>query len=136
MFLFQSGTDEIAEQIDSGNGRSAPASLTSNVAGRRLLLSSTELGVIERTRVALESAGIRCVVRNEMIAGVVGEVPFTECTPEIWIVDDDRFREAKQIVAALNRAPATAGPAWTCPGCDEIIEGQFDSCWRCGRQRT
>ena len=24
---------------------------------------------------------------------------------------------------------------WTCPNCDELIETNFDSCWRCGTDR-
>jgi len=46
----------------------------------------------------LESRGIPCVVRNEILSGLAPRVPFTEVWPELWVVDDHQFEEARQIL--------------------------------------
>ena len=40
---------------------------------------------IAHLRNVLESAGIACEVRNDRLGGVVGEIPFVECWPELWV---------------------------------------------------
>ena len=61
----------------------------------------------------LEQAGIACVVRNERLGGVVGEIPFLECWPELWVVrPGDALRARGVRVDALffpkDYAPALA----------------------------
>ena len=75
----------------------------------KLLHASREVGVIERIRCALEGAGIKCMVRNEMTAFLQGRYPFGECTPEVWIIEDEQVVEAQQILAALERDIGRAG---------------------------
>ena len=40
---------------------------------------------IAHLRNLLESEGIACLVRNDRLAGVIGEIPFVECWPELWV---------------------------------------------------
>ncbi|MGE0859028.1 MAG: DUF2007 domain-containing protein [Gammaproteobacteria bacterium] len=83
----------------------------------------------------LESAGIRCLLRNQYLAGALGELPVNECWPQVWVVDaSDAPRAARLIETALPRE-AAAGDAWTCLSCDERLEAQFAQCWRCGALR-
>ena len=49
------------------------------------ILSAPNLIEITQLKDVLESAGIACFVRNEVSAGLLGEVPLTESTPELWI---------------------------------------------------
>ena len=80
----------------------------------------------------LTSRGIDCVVRNDFLGGGAGELPPNECWPELWVVDDGDWPQARRLVdEQLAQAEA---PPWRCPGCGETIEGQFARCWHCGRE--
>lgn len=80
----------------------------------------------------LEQAGIACVVQNERLGGVAGEIPFLECWPELWVMrPGDALRARGVIDLALRGDDTTAGQAWTCTACGERIEGAFTECWRC-----
>ena len=81
-------------------------------------------------RAALESRGLRIAVRNEFLAGALGELPAQECWIEICVADEDAAL-ARRILAELS-APGRARSVWRCPGCDELIEPQFTQCWACG----
>ena len=61
------------------------------------IFSSPIVGEIPRLRNMLESAGITCVLRNEVAAGLSPEVPLAESTPELWIEDDNMLADALQI---------------------------------------
>lgn len=84
----------------------------------------------------LESAGIACVLRNEISSGLSPEIPLSESTPELWIQDDHRLAEALKIKAEFQSSAAAAGAEWECPQCGEKSEPQFNSCWKCGAVRA
>jgi len=65
-------------------------------------LDSASLGLVQSM---LEASGIACTMRNENLLGLVGGVPFN---PELWVLDDTRFGEAKEFLANWNQpTPAT-----------------------------
>ncbi len=86
---------------------------------------------VAHLRNLLEAEGIRCVVKNDRLGGALGEIPFVECWPQLWVCrPGDALRARGLIEQALRSDPA--GQAWTCPGCGERIEPQFRQCWQCG----
>jgi len=97
---------------------------------KRLLKDSSvaELGLV---RGLLERAGIECITKNEQLAGALGDIPFLECEPELWVLHDPDLPRAEEILAA-HRAPAIAAGRWRCSHCGELIDGQFEACWQCG----
>jgi hypothetical protein len=97
----------------------------------RKVYTAESLVEIAHLRNVLEAAGIRCTVRNDRLAGVVGEIPFVECWPELWIRNPADLLRARELIAELTRA-GPSGPAWTCADCGESIEPQFAVCWKCG----
>ncbi|HOW66247.1 MAG TPA: DUF2007 domain-containing protein [Candidatus Paceibacterota bacterium] len=101
----------------------------------KLLHSSREPGKLERLRSALENRGIACAMRNELTSGLTGEIPITDSIPELWLVNDQQLPEALGILEALKQPAEPIGSPWTCSGCGESIEAQFDSCWRCGSHK-
>jgi hypothetical protein len=83
----------------------------------------------------LEKSFVPCVTRNEYLSVASGGIPFTECYPELWILNDEDYPRAKEV---LDRwlAPQLETPGlWLCAHCEEEIEDQFASCWKCGAQR-
>lgn len=100
----------------------------------RLIYSSLKLLEVHHLKNLLEAEGIRCEIRNELLSRLAGEVPFTECAPELWLLDERYLEQARRIVSDFGRIPA-AEPPWQCPDCGEKIEGQFSACWQCGATR-
>ena len=92
---------------------------------------SESLLEIAHLRNVLECAGIACDVRNDRLGGVVGEIPFVECWPQLWVRRPGDALRARGLIEGALRPPAPA-EAWTCPGCGECIEPPFAQCWRCG----
>lgn len=101
------------------------------------IFSSPNLIEVTQLKHALERARIACFVRNEILSGLTGEIPFAESTPELWIQEDNDLAEAMRIKSDWQ-APSSkvAGDNWVCPDCGETSEPQFDSCWKCGRSKS
>lgn len=79
---------------------------------------------------ALSSLGIRTHIFNANAAGALGELPFMQAQPEVWVDDDTHELRARAILADVsNRVP---GEEKTCPHCGEPNPGNFMSCWQCG----
>ncbi len=78
---------------------------------------------------ALSSLGIRCHIFNANAAGALGELPFMQAQPEVWIEDDAQELRAREALAGLLHASPQAEK--TCPHCGERNPGNFLSCWRC-----
>jgi hypothetical protein len=79
----------------------------------------------------LEAQNIGCWIKNLNLSGAIGELPPTECWPEIWIHDDDDYPLATKIIQDINSPATGENKSWTCQ-CGEINEVQFQICWRCG----
>ena len=84
----------------------------------------------------LRAAGIRCTVRNTLLGSGIGDIPFLECQPEVWLDAARDEAHALALLAELEHADAyaAASPAWDCR-CGERNEPQFAACWRCGGSR-
>ena len=82
----------------------------------------------------LQQEGIAVLLRNEELFSAMGEIPFVEIRPELWILDDEVLPRARHLLEAWQSEES--GTDWLCPGCGEQIEGQFDACWKCGRSRS
>ncbi len=94
--------------------------------------NSLEVGLIKGM---LEQDGIGCLVKNQILAGAMGELPPLECWPELWITDDRDLPLANKIVEAALTTPAEQATPWHCQ-CGEEIEGQFSACWSCGEEKS
>jgi hypothetical protein len=84
---------------------------------------------------ALDNLGIACVVRNELLAGGLGEISFLETWPELWVLADDDERAACRAIAELLEEHTGDGEDWECGGCGQQNEPQFTACWKCGVDR-
>ena len=83
----------------------------------------------------LVSEGIPAFVRNEHLGSIVGEVPFMEVWPELWIENDLDYDRALQLIDANTILAESPGRPWRCKNCKEENEGQFGACWSCGEAR-
>lgn len=94
------------------------------------LYSAANLPDAHLLRDLLAQAGIAARVFNENAQGGLGEIPFTQAYPEVWLVDERDFEPARRIVRQHDR-PAEAGVAF-CPSCAEENPRNFQLCWKCG----
>lgn len=91
--------------------------------------------IVSHFRNILESYNIGCVIKNEFLNGAAGELPPTECWPELWVSDTTQYDEALEILEKIWVAENVKPPSWACSYCGEEVEGQFTECWQCGKSR-
>lgn len=82
----------------------------------------------------LAREGVACLIRNEQLFAALGEIPFLECSPELWVVDDEVWPRARMLLDNWFKIEENAA-SWTCSSCGEVLEGQFGACWQCGQER-
>lgn len=98
------------------------------------IFASINLAEVHHAKNLLDTIGIRSYVKNEALASAVGQLPFVDCQPELWLVDGADAERARRALAEGLLTPAEKGNLWQC-GCGEIQEAQFTQCWRCGSYR-
>jgi hypothetical protein len=94
--------------------------------------STDSLVTINHYKNLLISEGIPAFIRNEHLAGILGEMPFQEVWPEVWVENDLDFDRARQLIDSTNLVQESPESAWRCRTCEADNEGQFAACWQCG----
>src|ERR1035437_4758223 len=97
--------------------------------------SPADEGPLQMLKSAMEGEGIACMVRNELLTIGKGDIPASECVPELCILDAKDYSKAQKMLDEWRQSEAQPHASWLCPQCKETIEGQFTSCWKCGNER-
>jgi hypothetical protein len=74
---------------------------------------------------------IRTHLFNASAVGAMGDLPFGEAWPEVWIADERDLSRAREVVAA-HAARQSSGGSVCCSGCGEESPSNFGCCWNCG----
>jgi hypothetical protein len=90
---------------------------------------AASLWQVAHARNVLIMAGIESEMRNQYLAGALGDLPMFETWPQLWVED---ALESAALRALAVAAKAPSGEPWTCAQCGEQLEPQFTTCWRCG----
>jgi len=78
----------------------------------------------------LENLGVPVVLEKDNCGGMR---PHLDLQAGVKLfVPDDQLDKARDILAS---EPVPTTGSWVCLGCVEEIEGRFDTCWNCGRDR-
>ncbi|MGB5492064.1 MAG: DUF2007 domain-containing protein [Woeseiaceae bacterium] len=93
------------------------------------LTSAESLITINHYKNLLAAEGISSQIRNEHLGSILGEMPFVETWPEIWVTNDLDFDRATQLITSVESE--SPGESWRCGRCGEENEGQFAACWKC-----
>jgi Putative prokaryotic signal transducing protein len=96
------------------------------------LTSAPSIITVNHYKNLLQSEGIDAFLRNEHLGSIVGEIPFQEVWPELWISNDLDYDRALQLIDAQNLLDESPAESWRCSNCGEDNEGQFAACWSCG----
>lgn len=78
----------------------------------------------------LAEANIKTHILNEYAQGGIGELPFTQAYPEIWIIEPSQYERAQDIVKAYEQRDRDIKTI-VCPNCSEPNPDTFEVCWRC-----
>ncbi len=79
----------------------------------------------------LENNAMPAMVKNEQLYSVAGEIPVTECMPEVWVVDPADFAGAEALIRKIQQENETTQADWICSTCQESNGGNFEICWSC-----
>lgn len=89
---------------------------------------------------SLQAHALAAQLHAEQIHAVVEEDPnlMLGTTARVWVAAEDVERASDVMARASDPAAGAAaeeGEDWTCPACDESVEGVFGACWSCGADR-
>lgn len=79
----------------------------------------------------LEFNNIDSIIRNEGLMSIAGEVPFVECQPEVWVLNDLSFSLAENLIKEIEAGPTIEGADWICRSCKESNLASYGICWNC-----
>lgn len=96
------------------------------------LYSAANLQEAHLIKGMLSVAGIEVRIFNEHLQGGLGELPFSEVYPELWLEDETDAARARRILADYER-PALPRASQRCRSCGEESPGAFEICWSCGK---
>lgn len=97
--------------------------------------SSPSLSMVYFAKNVLASYGIESIVQGENLTSLAGEIPWTDAWAELWISDEKRAEEAREILELSLKEAEHSEETWKCPTCGEELEGQFTECWKCGTEK-
>lgn len=97
------------------------------------LYSAGNLGEAHLLLHRLEQAGIEARVLNQHAQGGLGELPFTQAYPEVWLENAADMRRGQAIVAEFEQILRGETGTRVCRGCGEPSPASFEICWNCGK---
>ncbi len=100
------------------------------------LFSSDDRFLFQQVRSELEALDIPYLLKNEFTSGAMGELPWHEVMPEIWLLDDAWEPKASELIDKLVAntnidEEKVCAQLWQCPHCQEMNEPEFAVCWHC-----
>lgn len=96
------------------------------------LTSADSLITIYHYKNILTSEGVASFIQNEHLGSIVGEMPFQEVWPELWVRNDLDYDRALQLIDSATIGSESPSASWHCEHCRSENEGQFAACWNCG----
>ena len=80
-------------------------------------------------RNVLINHGFDVALYNEFASSASGGLAPFDTWPEVWLLKDDDFDNAKKIIESISYNSIQA--AWECKKCQEENDESFDYCWKC-----
>lgn len=100
------------------------------------LLTTDDPLLMQSAKSEFDAIGIPYLVKNEFASGALGEIPWTESFPELWLVDHSWLSRATVVISSLQDTLNDEDFAqWHCNVCQEKNGAAFDFCWKCESPR-
>jgi|TARA_B110000263_G_scaffold71370_1_gene62337 hypothetical protein len=97
--------------------------------------SSDSVPMAWHVRNVLEQHEIPTTIKNDNLYSIAGEVPITECLPEVWVNNVLDFDRAELIIKEVQATSDEEGGGWKedwqCENCGEFNGVVFEICWNC-----
>ena len=77
----------------------------------------------------LNNNGYQVIVNNEFASSASGGLAPFDTWPEVWLLKDEDFEEAKKVIVSINTELSLI--TWKCKECNEVNDQTFDFCWKC-----
>ena len=78
----------------------------------------------------LQDAGVAVHLLNSHAMGALGEIPFIDAGPQLWITQPQQEAHARALIAQFHDH-GPSGEERKCPVCGENNPAEFDGCWNC-----
>lgn len=98
----------------------------------RKILENVDSVRIGQLQAMLESDGIESFVKNLNQSSLMGEIPFAEVYPELWIMNDGDHEKALRLIDIYKNAAPQQAADWICPSCKSEVPKEIGECWNCG----
>ena len=85
--------------------------------------------LVQNAKNILDEAEIESVIKNEFASGGAGDLVPMETWPELCVLSESDYEDAKKLLKLLERA--TQAPDWLCKECSEYNGASFEYCWCC-----
>jgi hypothetical protein len=99
-----------------------------------MVFENFDFSRVGQMRSLLESNGIKTFIRNEYGVGGLGELPFVEVVPQLFVLEEKDVARAKELLL-LDLPMEESEDDWVCPECGVDVDGNFSRCWKCGVNR-
>ena len=99
------------------------------------VLENFDFSPVGQMQSLLEAHGIRTFIRNQYGSSVMGEVPFVEVVPQLFVLEERDVARALELLK-LDLPRAAEGEDWVCPECGVDVDANFNRCWKCGVGRA
>lgn len=96
----------------------------------KLVYTSEDRIYLYHLKNILEAKDIECLIKNDNLSSLSGEIPMLATWPELWVVDSLKASWAEEIIADSKKPLVNEG-LWECENCGEKHSGQFTDCWNC-----
>jgi hypothetical protein len=79
------------------------------------------------------------LLQSEGIVTMVATNPRVRTQSAVFALNEAQLDRAREIVTRFINHEPLVDPksyrSWRCPRCNELVEGQFAACWKCGDLR-
>ena len=96
----------------------------------KMVFTSEDTVYLHHLKNILQAKEIDCVIKNDRLGSLAGEIPMGLCWPELWVVDAMHEAWAKELIAE-SKSQSDEAHNWLCEGCGEEHSSRFTDCWNC-----
>ncbi|PCJ44016.1 MAG: hypothetical protein COA99_07410 [Moraxellaceae bacterium] len=96
----------------------------------KLIYRNSNRAFIYSAKNVLALSSIECFLKNEHSNTSGGELGIANMFLELWILKDEDFVKASEIIDTQFENPVIKAP-WVCAECKEENDGSFEFCWQC-----
>lgn len=89
--------------------------------------------LVQNAKNMLVNEGIAVVLKNEHLAGGMGELSAIDSWLELWLLEAKDEPRAMQVLKCLGESQQEAD--WQCANCSEKNYPSFGVCWNCQHRK-